>query len=167
MTDIIKDKQEWENLIDYITIYVMDYPSKTPLTDAMISAIQKTLTYFKVHNEKFTCEHMIQILRDCRANIDYCNKTITYSSELYKLNTAMKVIKNRFYDEVDEKKKHLVEQRENIPVLPLFDNNASELEMLFFKKCDYDSDMQEKVKNSLIKAWCDGKIVIETIRTNE
>lgn len=155
-----REKVEWERLLAYVSEKVMGYPKGVAMPESFINSIRNAVAALKLQKEGFSCTDFLYLIHSCKDKIEYCNQTIKYQSELHKLNTALKIAKNRYIDAIiDKEQRQLTVANMKGFVVPVCEDDTGVKER-FEKECDFDKGKCSVVISSLVSAWLDGKVRI-------
>lgn len=155
-----RERVEFEKLLAYVSEKIMGYPRDSRLPEPFVNSVRNAVAALKLQKEGFSCTDFMYLLHSCKEKIEYCNQTVKYQSELHKLNTALKIAKNRYIDSiVDKEQRELAVASVKGFVIPPCEDDAG-LEERFEKECDFDEGKSSLVISSLVSAWLDGKVRI-------
>lgn len=156
-----KIQADCESLYAYISENIMHYPTTTAFPDSMKKSVDSTIKQMQLYRPNFCHANLLYLLRKYQCDVDYCLNQKTFNNEMHRLNTALKVIKNKvvkFYLTNKQCESEIADK--NGINIPQFEGDTEELRGRLKQKCGNDDDNYNLVIASLVDAYLEGKIRI-------
>lgn len=167
---IKEEEKQHDDLLRYIKINILNYSFDDKLPQAMITSLNKTLTYCKEDNKDFTWSDLLHELYRDRVYIDNYIHNHKFNNDTHLLNSVLVIVKNNILNQKNSRKAFAEDTMKRVPVIPCYDymdDEAARLNSRFYTACGCDVNVQNKVRWSLVKAWLNGEIIVEGITIDD